>query len=332
MEIKEAILKEEMDKVKSFLDFFNLDYSKEHLDKTFYIEDNSKVIGTISHEGSIIKCLAVSESYQGENLSSMLISHIISYLSSINIHSYTVYTKPEYEETFKSFGFKRIVGTNNTILLEGGAESINDSIKGIKVQIEMDYGSINEDSNIGALVFNANPFTTGHEMLIEEASSNHDLVLLFIVEEDKSFFSFKERFSMAYLSTRRFKNVIVIPSTRYIVSLLTFPSYFLKSDDLVTKEYALIDALIFKDYFMKNLYIKKRYVGSESKDYMNIYNETLKEVLGDSLVLIDRYKDDDGDIISASKVRELIKEKRVLEAYKYVPKEIDFIILGKSYE
>ena len=333
MEIKEAILKEELDRVESFLGFFNLDLKDEHLDKTFYlVDDNDEIIGTISSEGSIIKCLAVKDNYQGENLSSILISHIISYLNSVNIYSYTVYTKPIYESTFLSYGFKMIVKTDKTVLLESGATSIMDSIKGIKTQIEMTFGSIDDSLDIRCAVLNANPFTLGHQELIVNASKECDLMLVFIVEEDESLFTFKERFSMAYLSLSRYKNVVVIPSTKYMVSLLTFPNYFYKDEKIKEDEYAKIDSLIFKEYFMKYLFIKYRYVGSETKNHMTIYNKTLKEYLGDSLIVVDRYKNDNGDVLSASKVRELIKNKDLNDIESFIPREIKFIILGKAYE
>ena len=138
-------------------------------------------------------------------------------------------------------------------MLEGGITSINDKIKEIKNIINYRFGEINETSDIACIVMNANPITNGHVYLIEEASKNHKMVVLFIVEEDKSEFTFKERFSMAYLSTMRLGNVCVIPSSKYVVSQSTFPSYFLKNETEVSEQYSLIDALIFKEYFIKNL-------------------------------------------------------------------------------
>ena len=332
MEIREAILKEEFDRIGSFLGSFNLDYSSEHLDKTFYLIDNDTILGTISHQGSIIKCLAVVKDYQGENLSSKLITYIISYFNSINIYSYTVYTKPEYEEVFKSFGFKLLVKTSKTCLLESGINTIFDSINGIKTQIKMSYGEIDDSIDIAATIINGNPFTLGHQELCVNAANKHDLLLVFIVEEDESFFTFKERFSMAYLSLSRYKNIVVIPSTKYMVSLMTFPNYFYKDEKIKEDEYSLVDALLFKDYFMKYLYIKHRYVGSETKGYMARYNQVLSKELGDSLVIVKRYKNEKGVEISASTVREKIINNDLVDILDYIPREINFIILGKAYE
>ena len=76
MEIKEAILDIELSLVKDFLASFDLRYESD-IDKTLYIEENGKIIATVSKAKDIIKCLAISSSHQSENLSSILISKII---------------------------------------------------------------------------------------------------------------------------------------------------------------------------------------------------------------------------------------------------------------
>ena len=193
------------------------------------------------------------------------------------------------------------------------------------------FGEINETSDIACIVMNGNPITNGHVYLIEEASKNHKMVVLFVVEEDKSEFTFKERFSMAYISTMRLGNVCVIPSSKYIVSSSTFPSYFLKNETEVSEQYSLIDALIFKEYFIKNLFIKKRYVGSETINKMVNYNNILKQVLEDKLEIINRLQENE-EVISASKVRSLLKEGKIEEALKYTPQETAFILRSLASE
>ena len=65
---------------------------------------------------------------------------------------------------------------------------------------------------------------------------------------------------------------------------------------------------------MKILNIKMRYVGTETKGYMKVYNDTLKEVLEDKLTIIDRI-----DNISASTVRDLIKSGNIDKAMEVIP-------------
>ena len=331
MIIKEAFLKEELIKIEKFLEKFSLKLDN-NLTKTIYIEnENLDIIGTISCQDYIIKDLAVDPNYQSENLASVLVNEILNYFRLNNIYNYQVFTKPIYEQVFVSLGFKEIVKTDKVIMLEGGISNINDKIKEIKNIINNRFGEINENSDIACIVMNGNPITNGHVYLIEEASKNHKMVVLFVVEEDKSEFTFKERFSMAYLSTMRLGNVCVIPSSKYIVSSSTFPSYFLKNETEVSEQYSLIDALIFKEYFIKNLFIKKRYVGSETINKMVNYNNILKQVLEDKLEIINRLQENE-EVISASKVRSLLKEGKIEEALKYTPQETAFILRNLASE
>lgn len=324
MIIKEAYLQEEKDKIKNFLKKFSLKLDS-FITKTLYVENEyGEIIGTISCQDYIIKDLAVDESYQSENVASLLINEMLNHFRINNIHNYQVFTKPQYENIFKSLGFKRLVKTDKVVLLEGGIISIDDELLKIKKIINNRFGEINENSDIGCIVINGNPITNGHMYLIEQASKNHKMVILFVVEEDKSDFTFEQRFSFAYLSAMRLGNVCVVPSTKYIVSTTTFPSYFLH-DNEISHQHSLIDALLFNEYFINYLHIKKRYVGTEMNEKMITYNDNLQKVLKDKLIIIDRLKQNN-KIISASTVRKLLQENKYEEALEYVPKEIGFIL------
>lgn len=326
MIIKEAIINSEIELVKAFLKRFDLEYAID-IDKTYYLEIDEKIVGTISCSNYIIKCLAVDEAYQSENVSTILINQILDYFNSQQIYHYMVYTKPQYEIVFKSFGFKTLVKTNRVVMLEGGSENIFDTIHKMKVSIEFSTGPLEAIVDVASLVINANPMTIGHENLIEKAAMEHKVVIVFVLEEDKSEFSFKERFSLVYLATRKFGNVVVVPSTKYIISSSTFPTYFLKDKNIVDEEYALVDCLIFKDYFMKELNIKYRYVGTEENLRMKKYNDTLKQVLNDNLIIVDRFKNNN-QVVSASTVRQLLKNNQIEEALKSIPNENIFVFKG----
>ena len=45
-----------------------------------------------------------------------------------------------------------------------------------------------EAPKVAAIVMNANPFTLGHQYLVEKAAAENDLVHLFMVSEDASLF------------------------------------------------------------------------------------------------------------------------------------------------
>ena len=324
IECREALLDSEIELVRQFLASQDLTLDK-NLDTTLYLSENSKIIGTISKSKSVIKCVAVDDSYKGENLTGMLLNKIVEKMNLENIYSYQLFTKPKYEQLFKSLGFNLIAKGTDAIILEKGIYDIYSTIENMKKDIVNNLGPINPTSNIGAIVMNANPFTLGHQYLIEEASKRHDKVIVFLLSEDLSEFSFEERMSLAYLGTSRFENVYIVPSSIYMVSNLTFPQYFIKDESKKNMAAAELDAIIFKDYFMKFLYIKKRYVGSETKDYMVQYNNILKSILKDDLVEIKRIENNE-NVVSASLVRSLLKDNKIDEALKYLPHESHSIV------
>lgn len=323
MIIKEVLLTEEKERVTEFLLKFDLKFDKD-ITKTFYVEEDDSIVGTISVANYIIKDLAVLDKYQGENIASSLINHVIKYFSNNSIYNYQVFSKPKYKSLFENMNFKMLVETEKLIMLEGGITDIDETLEKIKKLLEVRFTPINENSDIASVVINGNPITIGHEYLVSEASLNHNIVIVFIVEEDKSEFTFIERLSMAFLAFHKFSNVYVIPSTKYIVSSLTFPNYFLKETD-ISEEMAKVDALIFKKYFQKKLFIKKRYIGSESTKKMENYNNELKEILGDTIKIVERLEIDRVRV-SASAVRNLIKEGKTKEALKYIPRECHMIV------
>ena len=82
---------------------------------------------------------------------------------------------------------------------------------------------------------------------------------------------------------------------------------------------------------MKELFIKKRYVGTETVGKMVSYNDVLKETLGDKLVIVDRLKENN-EVVSASKVRSLLRDSKINEALECVPREIGFILRSIASE
>ena len=115
------------------------------------------------------------------------------------------------------------------------------------------------------------------------------------------------------------KNVYLLPSTNYLISSSTFPTYFLKDLSKKSEIEMALDVKIFTSYFMPIFNISKRYVGSEEKDaFTNAYNNTLKASLGDKLVIYERFKINDV-IVSGSLVREYYKAGKLKEIKSLVP-------------
>ena len=315
MEIRQALLKSEIERVRAFLASFDLRFDA-RIQDTLYAEEDGILVGTISRADSLIECLAVDWSRQGENLAGELVSALLALMREKGILHQTVYTLSSHAAAFEAMNFRLLADTGRVAILEGGAGSIGEAMEGLRNRIRAKWPE--DDPDTAAIVLNCNPITLGHLGLIEYAASRHARLLLFVVEEDLSTFTYKERFSLIHLAVKELENVLVLPSTPYIVSSLTFPGYFLKSMDEKEEEHARLDAILFRDRFMKDLGIAKRYVGTESDLFMVKYNRILQTALGDRLEIVPRFQKE-GTIISASIVRRLIAENRIEEALAFVP-------------
>lgn len=183
--------------------------------------------------------------------------------------------------------------------------------------------------NIGAIIMNCNPFTLGHRYLIEQASSQVDLLYIFLVSEDKSFFSFDDRLDLVIKGTADLKNVIILPSGKFVLSNITFADYFSKENITKTVDPS-IDVKLFARDIAPVLGIKKRFVGNEPYcQVTNMYNESMRIILPKydiEYVEIER-KEQGLEPISASRVRKLLKDKNFDDIAKIVPKiTLDYLI------
>ena len=163
---------------------------------------------------------------------------------------------------------------------------------------------------VGAIVMNCNPFTLGHLHLVEYAAAKVARLYIFVVEEDKSEFPFADRFELVRQGVKNFPNVEVLPSGKFIISQQTFSGYFNKAALQNTQVDSSLDVEIFATEIAPTLGITIRFAGEEPTDSVTRqYNETMRRILplhGVELCEIPR-KTFDGDPISASTVRELLK-------------------------
>ena len=181
------------------------------------------------------------------------------------------------------------------------------------------------DEGNAAIVMNANPFTLGHRYLIEKAldyCGSKSRLFVFAVETDKSFFSFNDRFMLIKKNTDDLKNVVVLPSSQFLISGATFPSYFLKEKSLISKNQTQLDARIFLKYFVPLFNIKIRFLGEEPLDpSTEIYNQTLLNELPPQceVKIIKRKKTQNQQIISATQVRKAFQNNSLEEVRSFLP-------------
>ncbi len=185
-----------------------------------------------------------------------------------------------------------------------------------------DFNFGKDNKTTGSIVMNCNPFTHGHRYLIEWAANTVDELIVFILEEDKSYFPFSDRIELVKKGVKDLENVIVVPSGQFIISNITFKSYFQK-EEKKEKIDASLDLDVFGKYLAPYANITKRFVGDEPLCVVTSqYNDQMLQILpkyGIEVVVIPR-KEFDGTPISASRVRQCIKDKQKKELIDIVPK------------
>lgn len=289
----------------------------ENVDYTAGVFDDDVLVGTASLKGDIIQGAAVMRSLQGEGISAMLMTHIINHAVESGLKTLYIFTLYNKTEIFQRMGFRLVAEAPPYVsLLEWG-------VLGIGRYGQYLAQCAEEFNNIEAagIVMNCNPFTLGHRYLIEQAASENNRVYILLVEEDVSQFPFNVRFDLVRRGVADLKNVTLLRGGRYVVSMLTFPSYF-SGDENVAVMHSAIDCEIFAKHIAPRLNIVKRYVGSEPYSKVtSIYNKTMKNRLipkGIDIIEIER-KEVLSLPVSASRVRSLIAQGKIEETRNLVP-------------
>ena len=234
-----------------------------------------------------------------------IVSHLIEVqFSRGNTHLF-LYTKCDSARFFGDLGFYEIARINGQIVfMENKRTGFSGYLNSLEKQKE-------SAPRVAALVMNANPFTLGHQYLVEKAASENDILHLFIVSEDASLVPFSVRKKLVMEGTAHLKNIRYHDSGPYIISNATFPSYFQKDEQAVIKSHAMLDFTVFTK-IASALGINRRYVGEEPTSLVTgIYNQIMSEKLpenGIECVIVPR-KENKGAVISASTVRQALKEE-----------------------
>ena len=302
----------------------NLDYTCAMFD------DDYNVIATGSCFGNTLRCMAVSRAHQGEGLMNEIVTHLVQFEFERGIYHLFLYTKCESVKFFGDLGFYEIVRA------DGQAVFMENRRTGFKEYLEQLVKTKVNAPKIAALVLNANPFTLGHLYLVEKAASENDYVHIFIVSEDASLVPFEIRKKLVIEGTSHLKNLIYHDSGAYIISSSTFPSYFQKDESAVIESHAKIDLSIFVK-IAESLGIKSRYVGEEPKSLVTgIYNKIMQSKLpenGIECVIVPRKQEsENGEVISASKVRQAIKDNQLEIIKNLVPESTYKYFTSKDAE
>ncbi|EHT01276.1 MULTISPECIES: [citrate (pro-3S)-lyase] ligase [Klebsiella] len=274
--------------------------------------------------GNTLKCIAVAREWRGTALGLKIIHEAELQAVQNGEHQLFLLTCPDNVRSFQGCGFYPLVTLDNrATLMENSPVGIHRYCRQLRGQHLVTAG------NIGGIVMNANPFTLGHQYLIEQAAKACDWLHVFVVEEDLSTFSFRQRFAMVQEGSRHLPNITVHPGSKYIISRGTFPGYFLKEKQIINEVYAAIDLLMFRRYIAPALNINQRFVGTEPICKVTAqYNDAMHHWLEDEMTIpaasikvneIQRMTDMNNLPISASAVRKLLSHEDMHAVESMVP-------------
>lgn len=281
---------------------------------TVAIWDRDKIVATGSRHRDVLKCICTAPSHQGEGLIATVVSELIKDAYA-NGHSHLfLFTKPRNVPLFGDLGFHVIVATGDVALME----NTRIGVLGFMCSLEQpDPSAVN-----GAVIANCNPFTNGHLFLVKRAAEQCDVLHLFILSEDRSFFPAVDRLRLAKGGTAHLGNVVVHPTGPYLISSATFPDYFIKDRQQANEINCRLDVAVFAECFAKPMNITKRFVGTEPECAVTAqYNDQLRCELppyGIEMIEIPRLECR-GMPVSASHVRELLKQGELAAVRPVVP-------------
>lgn len=263
--------------------------------QTVLLYAGERAIATGSRDGAVLRYIAVDPAFEGEGACAMLLSELVAAAAEQGVFDLLLCTKPAHARLFGSLGFNTVFQTDDAVLMENRRNGVTRYLAGLE------RGS----GEAGAIVMNADPFTNGHLYLCEQAAARCDVLYVFILSEDASYFSPQARLTMAKAATAHIPNVRVYPGGRYMLSLATFPLYFIKEKARAEAVRADLDILLFARLLAPPLGIKTRFVGTEPFCPVTArYHERMAALLplnGIELCIIERK-----DGVSASAVRRAI--------------------------
>ncbi len=295
-------------------------------DQTVTVWDDGEIIACGSRKGNLLKCIAVDPARQGEGLTATVLTELKQAAFREGHKQLFLYTKPRNRILFGPLFFYPVAQTDSVLLMESTRGGIESFLKGLEAEPK-------RAGKTGCIVMNADPFTLGHQYLVETAAAACDQLYIFVLSEDKGTFSPEERRRLVKAGTAHLKNVTVYPTGPYLISSATFPKYFLKDRETAQREHYLLDLAVFTRWFVPHFGITHRFAGTEPTCAVTGgYNRAMAEILPQhkvEFVEIQRKQELD-TAISASTVRREMGLGHLDILKKLVPEATYDCIVKKS--
>jgi len=267
--------------------------------------DGGELVAVGAREGDVLKMIAVAPAEQGGPLLGTIVTELARLAEAAGHEALFVFTRPGHAGSFEALGLELLASTGRAALLESG--------HGLARWLEAHHDLVRAGAN-GAVVANCNPFTLGHRHLIEEAARRVDTLYVLVVREDRSAVPFEARLRLVREGTADLANVRVLDTSRYAVSALTFPAYFLTRSDDAAEVQMELDLALFARRIAPFFGIRRRFFGTEPYcATTRRYNEAMTRILpglGVEPVEVPR-RTAAGEAISASQVRARLRDGRL---------------------
>lgn len=151
-------------------------------------------------------------------------------------------------------------------------------LQATKAQIDNRFDNL---ESLSCLVFNANPYTLGHDYILSLASKRSTAVVVFVIEGKPDSGSrgnhenteieipFIDRLKLVQEGAKKYPNVLILPAGPAIVGRNSFPKDWSTEEKGRMHLYALLDSQLFFQEIAPKLGIKTRFVGDEPRDEMS---------------------------------------------------------------
>lgn len=190
---------------------------------------------------------------------------------------------------------------------------------------------IEKYSTVGAVVVNCSPFHIGHRYLIEQAKKEVAVLIIFVLMDDQSLFSFEERFHLVAEGTKDIENVFVVPSQDFILSKNNFPEHYTKKYVMGTAVNAEYDIDVFADYIADKLHITHRFAGEGAQGRINkVYYDAMRKILpqkGIRFVEIPRLVIN-GERVCTRQIQKYLEDGEYDKAFSLVPESTKQYLTG----
>ena len=119
-------------RLEEFLRRMNLSYDEGVQYTVNLVTQDGEIAATGSLQHNVIKCVAVDDRYQGEGLSSRIVTLLLNRAMETGQSHLFVFTKPQNQAMFSDLGFYPILQTADVLFMENVRDGIQKYVQGLE--------------------------------------------------------------------------------------------------------------------------------------------------------------------------------------------------------